>query len=150
MKKDTKNVPVRTLNMEEKKKFEKIIHQDIERAKLELRNKHNEQSKVVEEKLVKDSKAQKLLSDYKETAKRLKAIEKEAEALGYRVNTWNEPSISVTSNHKELAGTYKEQRVTEEKLETMKRTYTLKLFAGGEEAQELFESLAKELANLTK
>jgi hypothetical protein len=33
-------------------------------------------------------------------------------------------------------------------LADLKRNYTLKLFAGGEEAQELFASLARELANI--
>jgi hypothetical protein len=35
-------------------------------------------------------------------------------------------------------------------LTRIKRTYTLKLFAGGEEAKELFASLAKELAAIVK
>jgi hypothetical protein len=34
---------------------------------------------------------------------------------------------------------------TEKALAQLKRTYTLKLFAGGEGAKELFASLAKEL-----
>jgi hypothetical protein len=36
-------------------------------------------------------------------------------------------------------------RKTRAALEDMKRGYTLKLFAGGEEAQELFASLSREL-----
>jgi hypothetical protein len=36
----------------------------------------------------------------------------------------------------------------EKSLADQKRTYTLKLFAGGEKAKELFASLAKELANI--
>ena len=39
---------------------------------------------------------------------------------------------------------------TRDALTRMKRTYTLKLFAGGAEAKELFTSLGKELSALTR
>ena len=50
----------------------------------------------------------------------------------------------------ELYGFDTETAADETRLSDMKRSYALKLFAGGEEAQSLFASLTKELRALIK
>ena len=135
--------------MEEKRKLEKIIFTDIDRAKMSLREKHNKEKETLDSTLLNDKRATKLLEEYKKNVSRNKAIEKEAENLGFDIRSWgSEPTITANTKHTDIQALYSKQRKQDEALDQMKRDYTLKLFAGGEEAKEVFENLAKDLAKI--
>lgn len=72
--------------------------------------------------------------------------------LGFAIrNDWRnnygyDLELSHSTNPKPLRDFDAETAKVEKSLADLKRTYTLKLFTGGEEAKELFAALAKELA----
>ena len=70
-------------------------------------------------------------------------------AFGFRINEHGgkyELRLGYYSNPKAAEDYDVETASVQKALADLKRSYTLKLFARGEEAQELFASLARELA----
>jgi hypothetical protein len=161
----------RPLNMDEKKKLEKIIYNDIDRAKTEYEITHNAQVQKVKAKAVRSAKILKLAGDYNKAQQEARKVEKELNKMGFTAS-YNENSrydtnddedsceIRVgsarvyTNNYgtqvKEVKDAENKINIVNRKLEEMKRTYTLKLFAGGlTEAENVFADLANELAKIT-
>jgi hypothetical protein len=163
----------RPLNMDEKKKLEKVIYNDIDKAKAEYELAYNEKVKEVKAKAIRAEKVLKLVKEYDANQKEAHRVEKEINKMGFSVS-YNEnshyddddeededstekrvgKSKVYTSSYgnreiKEVKDIDLKKDMVERKLDEMKRTYTLKLFAGGlTEAENVFAELAKELAKL--
>ena len=154
----------RPLNMDEKKKFESIVHTDIDKAIQEYRGKKAERIEVVTKKLENNTEALKLLAKWEVATATVKQVEKDLKKLSVSVYTGGnygdedkKPRLRAEYNNygnnniTEYKDIEKEFDTTIKKMEGMKRDYTLKLFGGDtSEALELFESLRKELEALTK
>jgi hypothetical protein len=163
----------RPLNMDEKKKLERVIYNDIDRAKMEYQLAYNEKVKEVKAKAVRGEKVIKLVKEYDAHQREAHKIESEINKMGFSVSFNNNTryddddeededstekrvgkSRVYTSSYgnreiKEVKDIDLKKDLVERKLDEMKRTYTLKLFAGGlTEAENVFAELAKELAKL--
>lgn len=168
---NTKDI-ARPLNMDEKKKLEKVIYNDIDRAKMEYQLAYNEKVKEVKAKAIRTEKVLKLAREYDANSKEAHRIESELNKMGFSISfngnsNYDEEDEDENSTEKRVGksrvytgnygkGEIKEVKdagqkkdLVERKLDEMKRTYTLKLFAGGlTEAENVFGELAKELAKL--
>ena len=150
-------VDSRPLNMDEKRKLEKIIFTDIDKAIHDYRNKRYEIKTKITDKLVKSPKVLKLVKGYEVARLAMEKAEREAEKMNIRMNWGNRNTANAEyrdynngeDTPKEVISHNDRTAEVEKKLENMKRDYTLKLFAGGIEAQEVFESLARELEKIT-
>jgi hypothetical protein len=149
----------RPLNMDEKKKFESIVHKDIDNAKREFCNLQSDKKGKIQEELVKNPQGLKLLAKWVELHKQVKAVEKEAKKLGFGLTEGGyqdkTPRLTIDTYGrdipKELIAIDDRTRKIEREMEEMKRTYTLKLFGGDTtEALEVFENLRKDLQALIK
>ena len=146
----------RPLNMEEKRKLEKIIFADIDKA---IATYNEKQSKIYNKasgELVKSARAKVLEKAYIKAQDELQKTEKDLEKAGFRMsggysdrNFKIELGYDRRSHFKVLYNLNEKQEKTLKELEDMRRIYTIKLFAGGVEAQEVFGALAKDLAKLT-
>jgi hypothetical protein len=148
----------KVLNMEEKKKFEKIIHADIDRAVAEYRTMRSEKSSKMCEDHANDKRAQALLKEYNATLGVLEDLRKEFDKLYLEVKGDESGSVRVEVKtygyygqsgkwpvaEKFFAETEKQTQAIQE----LKRTYTLKLFAGGEEVENLFADLQNTLKSI--
>lgn len=141
--------------MEEKRKLEKIIFADLDKAKHDYDQKHDaERAKILEAK-AQSKEAKAILADYLANEKEKQSIEKRLEANGLCTTRGGNYSDSIrptiiqaNGKGKEIEELNKKIRTGKDKLDSMKRTYTLKLFASGQEAQEVFESLQNEIAKI--
>ena len=155
----------RPLNMDEKKKFESIVHSDIDKARAEYQMKHSEKREALTKELTSNAVGLKLLAKYVEARKTQEAVEKDLRKLGFVVytpssryndNNEDKPKLQIADNFgskqpKEILALEKTKREVEQQMEDMKRSYTLKLFGGDTtEALEIFESLRKDLQALIK
>lgn len=138
--------------MDEKRKLEKIIFADIDKAKRDYSDKNYARRQVIEKELVKSPKAVEFLKKYNELEAQKSLLEKTIEAHGYRVCGYSSDKKTIAIHDSDKFPQLKSEsnRQVEEKFENLKRDYTLKLFASGEEAMEVFASLKKELERLTK
>lgn len=142
----------RVLNMEEKRKLEKIIFEDIDRANSQFRAKISGQVDEANKELLQSKDGLKLKAEWVALDTKQKEVGKSLEKMGLRVssNSYGEDKgfkleTCYNFHTKEVEAIYKKQSVVEEKLKEMKRSYTLKLFAGGEEAEAVFNALTREL-----
>lgn len=149
----------RPLNMEEKRKLEKIIFQDIDKAKTQYDSKRNEAEAELKIQLLKNPKAIKLLAEHIANQKEEHRLNNEIGKLGMDFNHSNDKGWTLQIKNYYSYGEEKRTPTeimtfnqktseTKDRLEDMKRTYTLKLFASGMEAQEVFTELSKELAKI--
>ena len=161
---NTKNATAtasRPLNMEEKRKLEKIIFQDIDKAKSQYDSKRSEAENDLKAKLLERPQGLKLLAEYVANQKEEKRLKNEIGKLGMDFNHSNDKGITLQMASYYSYGSDTDRRTpteittfnaktsqTKDRLEEMKRTYTLKLFASGMEAQEVFTELSKELAKI--
>ena len=162
----------RPLNMDEKKKLEKVIFADIDRTKIEYELKHNEIVNELTAKAVRSEKVLKLAREYDTNEKEAHKIESELNKMGFSIS-FNDNSNDDDEDEdegktekrvgksrvysrnygnreiKEVQDAKNKKGLVDRKLDEMKRAYTLKLFAGGlTEAENVFAELAKELAKL--
>jgi hypothetical protein len=145
----------RTLNMEEKRKVEKILLADIDGAVASLASKSWAEHKRITEKLEANPPAavRALFKLHEKARKEQKETNDKIEALGWDIrHPYNEEArvVVATSGTKpqELADHITDSEAKKDALVALKRTYTLKLFAGDGEASELIQALAKELAKI--
>lgn len=147
----TKNAKV--LNMEEKKTFEKIIHADIARAVQVMKSKRAEELEKLEKEYANSTKAQNLFTMYQHAEKALEIVKKEMREAFLDTHTAyssKKVTLRVDTDWPKGDAFRDGIRDTANKMEDMKRTYTLKLFAGGEEIERLFTELAKTLKELSE
>ena len=148
---DTEAQEPRKLNMEEKRKLEKLLLSDIDSAVA----RHDAQAQDMRgnliDKLAKNPPAEvkKLFDSHSLARKQAKQLESKLDALGFdiaydgalRVNTHG----TMTAQLKAFDALAKDMR---EALQTLKRSYVIKLFADHADTQSLFESLARDLQRL--
>ncbi len=154
------NTLPRKLNMEEKRKLEKLLLADIESAATAYSTERSTQRDDLEKDIEQNPPAlvAKLFQEWKRVHQSIEDLERSLEAFGYHVSTGYG---SNKGGELDINGRYSQQpkplrdfddhtRARRDKLAELKRSYTLKLFAGGAEAQELFAALAAEITTLTK
>jgi hypothetical protein len=141
--------------MEEKRKLEKLLLADVESAEMSYSTRRNKErselEKEAEEKPPAAATAQ--FKKWMQAADAKDQAEEALSALGYRPRKYGSdaPELIVGggTTPKALADFDKATRDGRERLSELKRSYTLKLFAGGAEAQELFNALAADISSLT-
>lgn len=148
----------RKLNMDEKRKLEKVMFTDIDTAI----TKFDSERKALRETSAKTALsnapavARTLFAAYIAAKKKSEQSKSALRALGYDIkNEWqnqyrDELVLCYAMPPKALREFDTETERVKAILADLKRSYTLKLFAGGEEAKELFASLARELAAILK
>lgn len=143
----------RALNMEEKRKLEKLLIEDIDIAKRSFADKASDQRstliKGLEAKPPKEVQA--LFSSYQDGQKAMDEAEEKLEAIGWNVPGYGEKRLAVKTYGnmpKELAEFDAKVDVTKAEFASLTRTFTLKLFAPGVEAQTLFDDLASKVQKL--
>lgn len=152
-----KNITARVLNMEEKRKIEKLIFADIEKAKNDYQNTRGKKRDAIIATLKANpsKEAVNLFNEYTKAKETEKRTENALKKLGFHPYHGYQDKLHLeVSTYGDIPETLKTFDRDEEKkcnkLDALKRNYTLKLYAGGEEAQEIFKELAKELENLLK
>jgi hypothetical protein len=153
------NTIQRKLNMEEKRKLEKLLLDDIDTACSDFYERQKAKRKKIEDALENNppTQAVEILKEYEAINIKSKALEESLAGLGFEIDncyrTDYKDKLTVTNDRgnkpKALLDFDEAVRVRKEKLSALKRTYTIKLFGGGAQAQELFASLASEMAKIT-
>jgi len=138
--------------MLDKRKLEALLLEDIETATQAFAKNVNTQRLALINRLeAKPSKeVQELLKLYQDGKEAARKAEKKMGELGWQAN-YNDASVVIRTYGtmpKELVEFDDKVNATKAKLAQLTRTYTLKLFGRGVEAQNLFSDLAKEVAKL--
>jgi hypothetical protein len=147
----------RSLNMTEKRKLENLLIEDIDRAAKAYSDKMEDERDILIKKLnaqpPADAKA--LLALYKKARKEADDAESKLAAAGWETTGHGD---DLTLQVEEYKGRVRPQALqvfddavtgNVQKIDQLRRTYIRKLFAGGAEAQDLFGTLAAEIAKLT-
>lgn len=144
------NVPntARKLNMDEKRKLEKVLLADIDAALAAYEASRRERREPLLEKATSkpSAKVAALAARFKVIEAEQQKIRSELHELGYSCSGHGGLSVGYGATPEPLRPFDAETAKVGKAFAALKRTYTLKLFAGGEEAQELFASLGRELA----
>jgi hypothetical protein len=142
----------RQLNMEEKRHLQKLVFSDIHAAEEEYRNARREEREKLQERLVQKAPGNviDLFAEYQRSTTAITRVEKELLSLGYSIARYPETRLTIAYNKppEELVEFDSETSRTDKSISDLKRDYTLRLFAGGEEAKQLFATLANELAKI--
>jgi hypothetical protein len=142
----------RKLNMEEKRKLEKLLIADIDSAT----SRYDAVTRAEREELIENLKrspsavARKLYERYTLAVKLRTQAEKDLDAIGYDVTYTGELSVNSSgSRTKQLVEFDDHAEEMRRKLASLKRSYVIKLFADHADTQGLFGALAKDLERLT-
>jgi len=135
----------RVLNMEEKRKLEKIIFADIDKAKNDYRSKSQVKRSEIEGEIEKSPVAVGLLKKWNDLKAQQEVLDKNLKASGFSIRSWSGEKASIYVSDSSKFSELRKSDNVDEKFENLKREYTLKLFASGEEAMEVFNALAKEI-----
>jgi hypothetical protein len=142
----------RQLNMEEKRHLQKLIFSDIHAAGEKYRNARREEREKLQERVVQKAPGNviDLFAEYQLATTAITRVEKELSSLGYSIARYPETQLAIAYNKlpEELVEFDCETSRTDKCISDLKRDYTLRLFAGGEEAKQLFATLANELAKI--
>jgi hypothetical protein len=141
----------RKLNMEEKRKLEKLLIADIDSATASYDAITNEERQALIERLERtppaDAKA--LYARRNLAVKQQEDLEKKLDALGYDLDYDGELAVNTSgTTAKQLAEFDDRADEMRRSLATLKRSYVIKLFADHADTQNLFGSLAKDLERL--
>jgi hypothetical protein len=146
----------RQLNMEEKKNLQRLLFSDITTASVKYKAARDKERELLKRRLIERAPRQVRAHFTKwANASAVKAhAEKQVEALGYVIRTYQSPPSLDINDYgklpKELSAFDEETKRTEKKITDLKRDFTLRLFAGGEEARGLFAALSSELTKIQK
>ena len=141
----------RKLNMEEKRKLEKLLIEDIDSATARYDTIRNEERKALIERLQRapSAEAKALYARRTLAVKQREELEEKLRALGYDVNYHGELAVKTSgTTTKQLAEFDDRADEMRRSLATLKRSYVIKLFADHADTQSLFGSLAKDLERL--
>ena len=141
----------RKLNMEEKRKLEKLLIADIDSATARYDAVTKEEREALIERLERTPLAEaKALYERRNLAvKQREELEKKLNALGYDVNYHGDLAVNRSGTTvKQLAEFDDRADEMRRSLATLKRSYVIKLFADHADTQSLFGSLAKDLERL--
>jgi hypothetical protein len=153
------NTTQRKLNMDEKRKLEKLLIDDIDTACSDFCATHSVMRQKIENKLENNPPEQaiKILKEYQNINIKSKILEGSLSRLGFEIcndyRTDHKDKLKIKNNNDNAPKALRDfddvVRLRKEKLSALKRSYTIKLFGGGAQAQELFASLGGELAKIT-
>jgi hypothetical protein len=140
----------RKLNMDEKRKLEKLLLADIDAAVALYNGKRASERGEAEEQLLKTPPrdAAAFIARIKKAHRELEAAGEQLRKLGFTYSTYRDGvTVGIGYNEKPAAllAFDAESDDSRKRLAGLSRTYTLNLFAGGKEVQELFETLASEI-----
>ena len=139
--------------MEEKRKIEKIIFNDLDKAKTTFRQTADKKIIEMQEAIEKGSVAQKLLNEFIVINKKYEEIEEKIKKNGFKIDKYSsKPKIKLSYDFKDPKINNLREKIDEnyQKLEDLKRSYTLRLFAGDIETKRLFEVLQEEINRIIK
>lgn len=141
----------RKLNMEEKRKLEKLLIADIDSAVAQYNAVTEEGRHALIEELERTPPAEirVLFVRYKQALEDREEIENQLNAGGYDVDYKGELGVNTSgSKTKQLAEFDDRAEEMRHSLTTLKRNYVIRLFADHADTQSLFGSLAKDLERL--
>lgn len=146
---------INKMNMEEKRKIDKLIVADIDSAIVSYEARRDDERKFLEKKLLGDVLIKAAADALKRGVELQEQGEKQLRSLGLRVGyngrldfiDEDDEDSNITA-HKDIKAFEQATEAVKEHITQLKKTFALKLFAGNAEAQELFETLARELAKL--
>lgn len=140
------------LSFVERRKLEKLLIEDIETASREYEAAVNrERRSLIEQLETKPPKeVQAIFKRYQDCREALEKVERELSAQGWKSSYGNTGLALHTYGTltKELAEFDANVNAKKATLASLRRTYTLRLFGRGVEAQDLFADLAKEVSKL--
>lgn len=144
----------RVLNLEEKRLLEKLLLNDITAATSTYSAARLEQRRTLKDNLISNIPPQvrALAAERAKAEKEMERAVKELGDLGYSFGGYPK-TIFVNDYGKqpqELAVFDTETKRIEKRMTELKRDYTLRLFAGGEEAKALFSTLVSAIAAILK
>jgi hypothetical protein len=141
----------RRLNMEEKRKLEKLLLSDIDSGVARYNGAAQEMRANLIEKLLKNPPAEvkKLFESYTLAKKAQKDTETKLDKLGWDISYDGSLGMNTYGNINPQVGMFDEKvEKRRESLKSLKRSYVIKLFADHADTQSLFASLAKDLEGL--
>jgi len=141
----------RKLNMEEKRKLEKLLIEDIDSATARYNAITTEERKALIERLQRtpSAEAKALYARRNLAVKQREQLDEKLDALGYDVNYLGNLVVNTSgTTTKQLAEFDDGADEMRRSLATLKRSYVIKLFADHADTQSLFGSLAKDLERL--
>ena len=142
--------------MEEKRKLEKLLLSDIDGAVAAYELKREKASDALEDAILAKppKKATALLARHIAMEKQAKEAVRELEELGFDTSWDSGRKVLGIKRYgirpEQMRDFDAETARVKKSLADAKRTYTMKLFAEGAEAQTLFASLAKELDSIVR
>jgi hypothetical protein len=146
--------PKRQLNMEEKKNLQRLLFSDITTASTKYKATRDKERAQLQNQLIEKAPAalRALLAQWKKARDTQSRMEKQLNGSGYAIETYPTPALKIYYGKppKPLLAFDEETRRTEKKILDLKRDFTLRLFAGGEEARGLFVSLSGELTKIQR
>jgi len=141
----------RKLNMEEKRKLEKLLIADIDSATASYKSITNDERQALIAQLERTPapEVKTLYERYKLARKQQEELKKKLDTLGYDIDYHGELEVnSAGTLTKRLAEFDDRADEMRQSLATLKRSYVIKLFADHADTQSLFGSLAKDLERL--
>jgi hypothetical protein len=143
----------RKLNMEEKRKLEKLLLSDIDAAVLRYDGVAKETKRDLIEKLLKTPPAEvkKLFESYTLAKKQQKDAEIKLDKLGWDIAYGGSLNVNTYGTITPQVAAFDEKAEQKrEALKSLRRSYVIKLFADHADTQSLFASLAKDLEGLSR
>ena len=141
----------RKLNMEEKRKLEKLLIADIDSATAHYDVITNEERDALVERLQRtpSPEAKALFARRNLAVKQREELEEKLDGLGYDVTYQGNLTVNTSgTTTKQLAEFDDRADEMRRSLATLKRSYVIKLFADHADTQSLFGSLTKDLERL--
>lgn len=144
------NNEVRTLNIEEKRKIEKIMFSDIENAISQLEANTSEEKETEKGRLLKNPPAQikALAAEYKAVQKKEDDIKKAVATLGFDVDYDGEIKVSYSKSPFSIKKIEDKSDARKSLLEALRRKTTLQLYGGGKITAKLFTDLTEEIKKI--
>jgi hypothetical protein len=141
----------RRLNMEEKRKLEKLLIVDIDSATSRYDAVTREERRALTARLQRTPsvEAKTLYERHQLARKQQEELKKKLKALGYDIDYYGALEVNVSGTlAKQLAEFDDRANEMRHSLAMLKRNYVIKLFADHADTQSLFASLAKDLQGL--
>jgi hypothetical protein len=141
----------RKLNMEEKRKLEKLLLSDIDTAVARYNGQAEDMRQNLIDKLTKNPpvEVKKLFDSRTLARKQVEQLEAKLDTLGFDIDYHGSLQVNRSGTKTAQLSAF-DKLVTDMRasLQTLKRNYVIKLFADHADTQSLFASLAKELEKL--
>lgn len=149
-KKQQAKIFMATMNMDEKRKIDKLIVADIDAAVQAYAEKRSEEREQLEKKLCAGVVVKAAIEARKQGEKMQEEAKARLKTLGIEIGY--EGSVNFnnygTTPNKEIVAFEQETDAGKKKIAGLKKTFALLLFAGNAEAEKLFERLVQELKKL--